>query len=445
VNLGDFYTATNIYPVLIGNGSFSGDAANAAAIWNTNGATMLVGALAPDGVIKQVEIVTNNEQASDYKPQPGAAIVFSDFMAGRNTNGNAQLEIACPYEPNASMIFRHSYMANDPIVHYTLESLRPNRDQQVDRKQPAQAFNMNYNLSQLNTRYSPWFDQVDKETSGKMIFKDPFINQSDDWFFPSNKFANVGWIGRVHRGTAWQTVYLKSDDIDADKESPTPYSTWVKNWSTSMTSYPTNDWRLLDLFTVAPNENAARGLLSVNQTNLAPWTAVLSGLYVLTNNSGGVLIDPTNVPPIVDALNAYRLQRDNQVFHHVGDILGVPQLTRTFLLSPASSGVMNLVASEEVPPNANTSAQWDEIVERIPQEIFSLLKVGDPRFVIYSFGQSLKPANNSLVLGGQYRGMCTNYQITGEVVTRAVCRLSNDSTPTNPKIIVESFNILPGN
>ncbi len=32
---------------------------------------------------------------------------------------------------------------------------------------------------------------------------------------------------------------------------------------------PTNDWRLLDFFTTAPNANATRGQLSVNQTNLA--------------------------------------------------------------------------------------------------------------------------------------------------------------------------------
>ena len=97
------------------------------------------------------------------------------------------------------------------------------------------------------------------------------------------------------------------------------------------------------------------------------------------------------------------------------------------------------VTDDSLKPN------WDVVAERIPQEVLSLVKLGDPRFVIYSFGQALKPANNSLVLGGQYRGMCTNYQITGEVVTRAVVRLSSDSSPTNPKFVVESFTILPGN
>src|SRR5205085_1379413 len=45
---------------------------------------------------------------------------------------------------------------------------------------------------------------------------------------------------------------------------------------------PTNDWRLADLITTALHPNATRGQLSVNQTNLAAWSAVLSGLGVTT-------------------------------------------------------------------------------------------------------------------------------------------------------------------
>ncbi|MGZ4964150.1 MAG: hypothetical protein ACXWC8_16450, partial [Limisphaerales bacterium] len=448
VNIGDFYTATNIYPVLYPNpNNLNGGDGNAAAVWNTNGSTTLAGFSAPDGVIKQVSIVTNNQAASDYQRQAGAAAYFTAFMNGSSSADDTALEVDSPYQPNEILVFRHSYMANDPLVHYTLDYLRENTDGQTDRKQPIQPINMPYNLGQLNKSYSPWNAENDTSTKARMIFKDPNMTQSEDWSFPTNKFASVGWLGRVHRGTPWQTVYLKSD------EEPTPdgqipaYAYWQKNWCRSVTSYPTNDWRLLDLFTVALNENAARGLLSVNQTNLAPWSAMLSGVFVITNNNNGFVLDPTNVPAILTGINAYRLKQENQVFHHVGDILGTPQLTRTLLMPPASNptGVMDMVDNTEVPPVNPNASQWDEVVERVPQQILSLLKLGDPRFVIYSFGQSLKPANNSLVLGGAYRGMCTNYQITGEVVTRAVCRLSNDSTPTNPKIIVESFNILPGN
>ena len=46
-----------------------------------------------------------------------------------------------------------------------------------------------------------------------LALKDPLVWQSDDWDFPTYKFPTVGWLGRVHRGTPWQTVYLKSPDI----------------------------------------------------------------------------------------------------------------------------------------------------------------------------------------------------------------------------------------
>ena len=62
--------------------------------------------------------------------------------------------------------------------------------------------------------------------------------------------------------------------------------------------------------------------------------------------------------------------------------------------------------------------------------------------MVYSFGQSLKPAERSLVTaGGPFFRMCTNYQITAEAATRAVVRI--DGAPANPHAVVESFNVLP--
>jgi len=83
----------------------------------------------------------------------------------------------------------------------------------------------------------------------------------------------------------------------------------------------------------------------------------------------------------------------------------------------------------------------DAEYERIPQQIMSLLKVGDARFVVYCWGQSLKPADRSIVTSGPFFGICTNYQITGEMFTRAVVRV--DGTASRPKPVIETFNILP--
>ncbi|MCX6890380.1 MAG: hypothetical protein NTX51_02490 [Verrucomicrobia bacterium] len=74
-----------------------------------------------------------------------------------------------------------------------------------------------------------------------------------------------------------------------------------------------------------------------------------------------------------------------------------------------------------------------------------------PRVVVYTFGQTLKPAPRSRVTSGPFFGLCTNYQITAEVVTRSVVRF--DGVPAykqgNPEPInklhpvIESFSVLP--
>jgi hypothetical protein len=70
-----------------------------------------------------------------------------------------------------------------------------------------------------------------------------------------------------------------------------------------------------------------------------------------------------------------------------------------------------------------------------------------PRYVIYCYGQALRPAPNGLFLGttafaGQSLfGMVTNYQVVAEAATRVVVRL--EGAPTNTHAVVESFNLLP--
>ena len=116
-------------------------------------------------------------------------------------------------------------------------------------------------------------------------------------------------------------------------------------------------------------------------------------------------------------------------FPRLGDILRVPELTVNSPFIPGA-GVNNFA-------NIN-----DAIYERIPQQVLGLLKGGEqPRFVIYSYGQTLKPANNSIWTSGAYSGLCTNYQITAEAATRTVVRI--DGAPSNPRAVIESFSVLP--
>ena len=256
------------------------------------------------------------------------------------------------------------------------------------------------------------------------------MSSADKWQFPTINFPSVGWLCRVHRGTPWQTIYLKSDN---PTNAPQPLLAWA-GWVNSTNTYPTNDWSLIDLFTAVPNDNAARGLLSVNQTNDAAWAAVFAGVIVMTNSTTGTPINPTNdVYNLVDAvngINAVRATNANGLFHKIGDILQASTLS---VNSPFLAGI---------PANQLT----DEMMERIPQQTLGLLKLGLPQFVVYSWGQSLKPKNLYSSGSGPLLNICTNYEITGEFLTRTVCHIvSTDGTANAPKIVIDNFNIEPGN
>ena len=90
---------------------------------------------------------------------------------------------------------------------------------------------------------------------------------------------------------------------------------------------------------------------------------------------------------------------------------------------------------------SNNKVVTDEVVERLPQQILSLLRADEPRVVVYSYGQSLRPALNSLITKpGNFYGLCTNYQITGEYVTKTTLRF--DGSPGNLRTVVEDHRVL---
>jgi hypothetical protein len=320
---------------------------------------------------------------------------------------------------------------------------------------------------------------------------DPGVRSSDDWQFPPQlgnftHFPSIGMLGQVHRGTPWQTIYLKSfyrTNIDTGQLELFAKPTNWFNWAGSIGNHPTRDWRLLDCFTAAPNENAARGLLSVNQTNTAAWSAVLSGAIAARNtirNDGllpfinrGVpnpndayqprVIEPTTaeIDAIIRSINQARtnqlevvanpnpnanrnepyiaryvtnslVQRKPDYWRYVGEVLSAPALS---VQSPFLNRHENQV-----------KAVWnDRAVEYIPQQILGLLKRDEPRFVVYAFGQSLKPAPRSLTTDPDFYHMCTNYQVTGEVITKATFRVEGrPMDPQNPlRPVIEKYEILP--
>ncbi len=393
--------------------------------------------------------------------------------------------------------------ANDPVVHYTLEDLRPGAvwlivdpDGGPGRSPNGQGTQMPSDASHhrieagrdMKARsvraYAPWgWGQalpggaagvasgagmtVEKDPGRK----DPGITASDDWDFPSSPLPSVGWLGRVHRGTPWQTVYLKSAVVpfgvdfrvareprhrmpgtmnrfanefgihagvpqgpaNPSFQPPNAWPVWAGNYYT----HPVADWHLLHLFTVAINDNAARGLLSPNQVEPAAWAAALGGV-----TTAGVVgkfgnPEPTVIEPatpefhrIVRSINNARGLTRSGVFDGIGGFLSAPAVT---LESPYLPN--RYIAGPLV------NAKSDEILERIPQQILSLMREDHPHYTIYAYGQSLKPAQASLLnQPGPLYGICTNYQVTGEFATKTVI-LYGGST-TNLRADVQKYEVL---
>jgi len=471
--------------------------ANRTAMWDTNtpaGASeptfgvmnqIYVSRFNPGGTVGSFWKNPANMPSGVNTPELESTFFNAFFMGGgvvnnkgsffQNTNKFQQV----PYTPTRTAWDYTLFQANDPLVHYLAgDMLTVNKDTGAHHADDlGTADYPTPEMNTLTTRYQPWgrgsqmayFNDVIKDNYDSRL-RDPLVWKSDDWDFPTSKLPGVGWIGRVHRGTPWQTVYLKSRNILADTTAPQSgapvgTNTWAKwtgdqrqsfgryaYWDAANTA-PVRDGRLFDLFTTRFNENAAHGTLSVNQPHLAAWSAVFSGLVALTNTTPvptsskaatytNLLISPAGVDGlasplglIVTNINGIRSGFVNAngvagAFSSAGDILRVPALSDR---SPFL--------------NWNNAAQQDfgisdELYEWLPQQIMGLVRVSDaPRYAVYCYGQTLSPAPGGQVLSGPNFQMVTNYQVVAESAVRAVIRF--DKQGTNYTSTVESYNPLP--
>ena len=422
------------------------------------------------------------------------------------TDFGSKLQVQVGFNPSPRIFLSDRRMANDPLVHYTKEDLFPGyallteaeyveipdeffgwvrgSDRGIQLTTNTIAFDVGRQRKFVSA-YAPWGTNANftgirapsdpfSGAAYNYAYKDPQIQSSDGWRFPVStnaqfRYAGVGELGRVHRGTPWQTLYLKSRPApEKPGNEPSAYTrygagevTWA-GWAGNRRTVPTNDWKFVDLFTTALSETAARGQMGVNQTNLAAWSAVLTGVPVLQNTDPVPANDPRPhfldpysgevravlagyvdasgepVPGLLDMLQARDPQNGDVlinpggVFQNVGSILQVPTLSdrAPFLRSNLNWPLVRNVT--------------DEVLERLPQQILSLLRTDDPRFVIYSYGQTLKPAQNAVNLRpGPLYGMTTNYTITGEYVTKTVMRLDGDPRRLEP--VIESQRVVFSN
>jgi len=97
-----------------------------------------------------------------------------------------------------------------------------------------------------------------------MTLQDPLIIGSDDWNFHTG--LSLGRApGPGASGTPGPTVCLESGPAQFVNGVNQNQQAWIGHWVSTLDTYPTNDYGLVDLFT-RTSDNAARGLVSVNQT-----------------------------------------------------------------------------------------------------------------------------------------------------------------------------------
>jgi hypothetical protein len=218
----------------------------------------------------------------------------------------------------------------------------------------------------IGDRYQPWGQNKQMlaltgvDTNGfNLAYKDPLVWGPDYWNFPTNLLSCPGGLGQVHRGTPWQTIYLKSTNILSyagnfgnQGVQNVGSNTWA-NWTGDIQRddftgqyldaalmAPVSDWRLAGLLMSLLNTNDLTQLFSVNAPNIADWQKFLNGLTVYSNSMPvpNPAVTPTfdgyvmagNSPQawvIANGVANVKASQPGQNFCSSGDVLAAPELT----------------------------------------------------------------------------------------------------------------------
>jgi hypothetical protein len=271
-------------------------------------------------------------------------------------------------------------------------------------------------ISPLNQHFRPWggnpnhSGDTSPPTSKNLALKDSQVTGSDAWNFPTNGYPNLDWLGRVHRGTPWQTLFLKATSVDL----PT-WTNWtgITDATEAQLTMPTNDWRVVSLIVSMLNTNDPHHLFSLNQPNSDAWRGVLDGLTVMTNigpSQFDTLLMSSNSPQaaiVGTALNAMRASQPAQYFHDVGDILATAELS-------IASPWLNTAGG-------SSSGITDEVYEKIPAQLLPLLRAD-------SVGQVINAQGGLHVRFSGIDGLAYGVQVSSNLVDWTTV---NTNYPTN--------------
>ena len=398
--------------------------------WSTN--SLQDAPLTPHGVINQLMVSGDPQKAPagglwSTTPTPmgittpaAEAAYFNGFFAPA-FQFNAQEYVnrnsvqAVPYTPSRTVYTAFLLQANDPLVHYLASDLDSeygsvamwigkqacrngvwaHSDDLLDQPLPSPP------LSPIGGRYQPWGQAGQMQSVAavdfnlyNLAYKDPLVWGPDYWNFPTGQTWNLSWLGQVHRGTPWQSIFLKSTNILAYSQSVVSTqsagsNTWAA-WTGDLqpdpqtgqfpdaaNSAPVTDWRLVSLLAMMLNTNDLRTQFPVNNPDPKAWAVQFDGITALTN-LGPVIMGNTIVPEfntivissnsaqasiIASAIQMAKAGALNQRFQGIGDMLATPQLS---ILSPFL--------------NSSSLIEWrdgisDEAYEVIPSQLLPLLRV----------------------------------------------------------------------
>jgi hypothetical protein len=324
---------------------------------------------------------------------------FRAFLYG-DWNANSNLVQSVPFTPLLRISHYQTWQAADPLVHHLASDLCDLRyTNQLHLEYPSgPPYSTSQHLGKLNPRYQPWGGSPEgaPPTFHSQYFdsalKDPLVTSSDAWQFPDAELLSVALLGRIHRGTPWQTLYLKSATVNLSA-----WQMWTGNSDPhdAECTLPTNDWRVASLIASLLNTNHPQALASANQTDAADWLTVLDGLTVLTNSMTDteVLLLQLTIPrpsPVYDpldmpgdsgqaALIAYailttRAGRPAGVFRNPGEVFATPELSLT-------SPWLNQSTSRQV-----RSGLTDDVYEAIPSQLLTRLRADSEGVVVQSNG-----------------------------------------------------------
>lgn len=385
-------------------------AAGFAGVWGTN-APPGGGGLLSDlpGIVHQIQISKGYEEPggnwqNNGIGQPSGATrdqAIANFLAffepshvyvyqpgnGASYQGtNYSLGAIAPYTPTAKFSVPVLLQANDPLAHYISSDLVYLEKSGVPIRwtPPSAVTTVVQNIGRLNERYRPWggnpvstffgTDPSDYLNAYNLAVKDPLIRGSDNWDFPAAEALSLPMLARVHRGTPWQTLYLKSADVDFNT-----WRTWTGNLDLNDAQHtrPVRDWPLVALIAALINTNPPHVLLSINERDTNAWLAKFDGITVLTNSLDDqtltdyltpqfdLLTLSSNSPQALTLENAIRSARaaqPNQTFRAVGDLLAAPELSAQSPWLNRSSDIQNQCGIS------------DEAYEKIPAQLLAQLR-----------------------------------------------------------------------